>query len=45
MFGSKVKVLLQDIDLIKWDQDLRSDRDKLERLLGTLAFGKDNSGA
>ena len=33
MFGSNVKVLLQDIDLIKWKQDLLSDKDKLETIL------------
>ena len=33
MFGNKVKVLLQDMDLIKWKQDLLSDKDKLETIL------------
>lgn len=33
LFGNKVKVLLQDLDLIKWEQDLREDKAKLERLL------------
>ncbi len=33
MFGNKVKVLLQDMDLIKWEQDLRDDKYKLEELL------------
>lgn len=33
LIGSKVKVLLQDIDPIKWRQDLEDDRDKLELLL------------
>jgi hypothetical protein len=33
MFGNKVKVMLQDMDLIKWEQDLRADKEKLERLL------------
>ncbi|HHY2677082.1 TPA: helicase-related protein [Bacillus toyonensis] len=33
LIGSKVKVLLQDIDRIKWKQDLQDDREKLERLL------------
>lgn len=32
MFGSNVKVLLQDMDLIKWKQDLLSDKDKLETI-------------
>lgn len=30
MIGEKVKVLFQDIDLIKWTQDLEDDRDSLE---------------
>ena len=33
LIGSKVKVLLQDIDHIKWKQDLQDDREKLEKLL------------
>jgi superfamily II DNA or RNA helicase len=33
VFGNKVKVLLQDLDLIKWGQDLRDDREQLRRLL------------
>ncbi|PJK17306.1 helicase [Chryseomicrobium excrementi] len=33
LIGSKVKVLLQDIDRIKWEQDLEDDRQKLEQLL------------
>ncbi len=33
MFGNSVKVLLQDMDLIKWRQDLDSDKAKLEQLL------------
>ncbi len=33
MFGNNVKVLLQDMDLIKWQQDLMSDKDKLETIL------------
>ena len=32
MFGNNVKVLLQDMDLIKWKQDLLSDKNKLEKL-------------
>ena len=32
LVGNKVKVLLQDIDLIKWRQDLEDDREKLEIL-------------
>lgn len=34
MFGKKRKVLLQDMDLIKWRQDLELDKEKLEFLLG-----------
>lgn len=33
MFGKKRKVLFQDMDLIKWKQDLELDKDKLEYLL------------
>lgn len=33
MFGNNVKVLLQDMDLIKWQQDLLADKDKLETIL------------
>lgn len=33
MFGNKVKVLLQDMDLVKWKQDLLADKDKLETIL------------
>ncbi len=33
MFGNNVKVLLQDMDLIKWRQDLLSDKDKFETIL------------
>ncbi|MBB6453205.1 ERCC4-related helicase [Salirhabdus euzebyi] len=33
LIGSKVKVLLQDIDGIKWKQDLEDDKEKLEKLL------------
>lgn len=32
-FGSKVKVLLQDIDLLKWQQALEDDADKLRTIL------------
>lgn len=32
MFGKKTKVLLQDMDLIKWKQDLKLDKKKLEFL-------------
>ena len=32
MFGNNVKVLLKDMDLIKWKQDLLSDKDKLETI-------------
>lgn len=33
LIGNKVKVLLQDMDLIKWAQDLEDDRAKLVNLL------------
>lgn len=33
LIGNKVKVLLQDMDLIKWQQDLEDDKTKLEELL------------
>ena len=33
MFGKRQKVLLQDIDLIKWKGDLKLDKDKFEHLL------------
>ena len=32
MFGENIKVLLQDMDLIKWKQDLKLDKEKLEFL-------------
>lgn len=33
LVGSKVKVLLQDVDLVRWRQDLIEDRDRLGQLL------------
>jgi len=33
LVGGKVKVLLQDVDIIRWQQDLEEDRDRLEALL------------
>lgn len=33
LIGNKVKVLIADVDKIRWKQDLRSDLDKLEELL------------
>ncbi|POO87836.1 helicase-related protein [Clostridium sp. 3-3] len=33
LVGSKVKVLMQDMDLIKWKQDLVEDQKKLEELI------------
>ena len=33
MLGNNVKVLLQDMDLIRWKQDLLSDKEKLEQIL------------
>lgn len=35
LIGKKVKVLLQDIDLIKWRQDLVADRDNLTAILAS----------
>src|SRR5262249_42462522 len=32
LVGRKVKVLLQDVDLVRWRQDLIEDRDRLTRL-------------
>lgn len=33
LIGNKVKILIQDMDLIKWKQDLEDDKRKLEELL------------
>ena len=33
LVGRKVKVLLQDVDLVRWRQDLAEDRDRLAKLL------------
>ena len=33
LIGSKIKVLIQDIDLIRWKQELLEDRDQLAELL------------
>ncbi|WP_129597593.1 helicase-related protein [Anaerophilus nitritogenes] len=33
LIGNKVKVLIQDVDSIKWKQDLEEDKIKLEKLL------------
>ena len=33
LIGNKVRVLLQDMDLVKWEQDLVDDREKLAELL------------
>lgn len=33
LIGNKIKVLIQDIDKIKWKQDLQYDRDRLQHLL------------
>ena len=35
VFGSKVKVLLQDMDLIKWRQDLELDLEELTQILNS----------
>ncbi len=41
MIGNKVKILLQDMDKIKWRQDLEEDKIRLEKLL--IATAKVNS--
>lgn len=33
LVGRKVKVLLKDVDLVRWKQDLREDRDRLVKLV------------
>ncbi len=33
LVGGKIKVLLQDVDIIRWQQDLEEDRDRLRELL------------
>ena len=33
LVGRKVKVLLQDVDRVRWRQDLAEDRDRLRALL------------
>jgi hypothetical protein len=33
IFGSNIKVLLHDMDLVRWRQDLNSDKEKLESIL------------
>lgn len=33
LIGNKVKILLQDMDLIRWKQDLEDDKKRLEKLL------------
>ncbi|MFA6813731.1 MAG: C-terminal helicase domain-containing protein, partial [Bacteroidaceae bacterium] len=37
LIGNKVKVLLQDIDLVKWRQELEYDRDTLAKLMESAA--------
>ena len=37
LIGSKVKVLLQDMDLIRWREDLEDDSEKLEEILKEAA--------
>lgn len=37
LIGNKVKVLLQDIDLVKWRQELEYDRDTLTKLMESAA--------
>ncbi|MBI9030990.1 DEAD/DEAH box helicase family protein [bacterium] len=33
LIGNKVKVLIQDTDIIKWKQDLQEDKERLKRIL------------
>jgi ERCC4-related helicase len=45
LVGNRVKVLIADVDKIKWKQDLQSDLDKLESLLEEslkIDFNRDN---
>ncbi len=42
LVGRKVKVLLRDLDLARWSQDLREDRDRLRSL--TVAAGQVDAG-
>jgi len=37
LVGRKVKVLLQDVDLVKWRQDLIEDRNRLDTLLSSAS--------
>lgn len=37
LVGRKVKVLLQDVDLVRWQQDLIEDRNRLDTLLSAAA--------
>lgn len=37
LVGRKVKVLLQDVDLVRWRQDLTEDRNRLDTLLSAAA--------
>ncbi|MCL4281300.1 MAG: DEAD/DEAH box helicase family protein [Flavobacteriales bacterium] len=36
LVGGKTKVLIQDLDLIRWKQDLKLDRDKLTKLMASI---------
>jgi len=36
LVGGKTKVLMQDLDLIRWKQDLKLDRDKLTKLMASI---------
>lgn len=36
LVGGKTKVLIQDIDIIKWKQDLKQDREVLQRLMQNI---------
>jgi hypothetical protein len=45
LIGTKVKVLMQDIDLIKWQQDLEEDKKNLEEVCMKAAQVKAHSDA
>lgn len=38
LVGGKTRVLIQDMDLIRWKQDLRNDKDILSTLAGNIAL-------
>ena len=44
LIGSKVKIFIKDMDLIRWKQDLLYDREILAKLLAQEG-SKNNTGA